>query len=234
MNNTIDEQIELLDGIYWPKIDKICRPYTLKELDMPSLISSRCTNRRSMIQAGGNVGVYALEYSKFFETVYTFEPEKINFHCLTLNTRNTDNIFKFQSCLGYNSQPVSLNIKKNLNRTWKITDPVSGKVIESIQGANVGGFYVQGEGNIPTIDIDSLNLQNVDLIHLDIEGFEGFALLGAIKTILKFRPIIAVELAYNNGDKFNFSTEKVTNLLISLGYELQETIYKDSIFTYKC
>jgi FkbM family methyltransferase len=229
-----DEQIEIIDDFYWPKIDKICRPYTLQELDLPSIISNRCSNRRTMIQAGGNTGLYALEYSKFFENVYTFEPEVINFYCLMLNTRNTNNIFKFQACLGYNSQPVSLNIKKNLHRTWKIKDSITDKVTEKIQGANTGGFYVKGEGNIPVISIDSLNLQNVDLIHLDIEGFEGHALLGAMQTIIKFRPIIVVELGYDNGKKFNFSSEKVTNLLNSLGYNLQEIVHQDYIFTYIC
>ena len=69
------EEIEKIDGFWWPKKDKICRPYTLNEKSMPAEISSMVPNKRTVIQAGGNVGYYALEYSKMFKTVYTFEPD---------------------------------------------------------------------------------------------------------------------------------------------------------------
>ena len=41
--------------------------------------------------------------------------------------------------------------------------------------------------------IDSLNLEDTVLIQLDVEGHEMFALKGALKTISKCRPVVAIE-----------------------------------------
>ncbi|MNT11699.1 hypothetical protein D3C72_1465930 [compost metagenome] len=46
---------------------------------------------------------------------------------------------------------------------------------------------------IKLITLDSLNLPRVDFIKMDVEGMEVAALLGAEKTIQKFRPLLFVE-----------------------------------------
>jgi len=57
---------------------------------------------------------------------------------------------------------------------------------------------------VNTIKIDDLNLKP-DLIKLDIEGYEYKALLGAVKTIKKFKPIIYIENPSIVVDKFFYS-----------------------------
>ena len=47
-----------------------------------------------------------------------------------------------------------------------------------------------GTGAIPVLSIDQLGLNNCDLIHLDIEGGEYDALMGAEHTIKRFGPLI--------------------------------------------
>ena len=84
------------------------------------------------------------------------------FYCLNLNV-TSPNVFKYQSCLGNSRDLVALKIKAK----------------------NRGKNFVNGSGVIPTLLIDDLNLEVCDLIHLDIEGYELFALQGAIKTIKK-------------------------------------------------
>ena len=48
----------------------------------------------------------------------------------------------------------------------------------------------------PMITLDSLNLDNVGLIQLDVEYYELNVLRGAIETIKKFKPVITCELGF--------------------------------------
>jgi len=73
-------------------------------------------------------------------------------------------------------------------------------------------------GDVVMCTIDSLNLEKCDLIHLDIEGYEGKALLGAANTIQKFKPVIIIER--NSGASY----------LESLGYRKVDTTRMDNIF----
>jgi hypothetical protein len=52
---------------------------------------------------------------------------------------------------------------------------------------------IVGEGIVPTIRIDDLGFKACDLLMLDIEGYELFALRGAIETIRKCHPVIVLE-----------------------------------------
>lgn len=65
---------------------------------------------------------------------------------------------------------------------------------------NQNNFFYE-KTTVHTIKIDDLNLKP-DLIKLDIEGYEFNALLGARKTIKKFKPVIYIETPSKNIDKF--------------------------------
>lgn len=67
-----------------------------------------------------------------------------------------------------------------------------------------GSSFITDDGNyiINTITIDLLDLKNISIIHLDLEGSEYDALLGAQKTISKYKPTIIVE--NNSLDVQNF------------------------------
>ena len=62
-------------------------------------------------------------------------------------------------------------------------------------------------GSTTTISIDdfvfSKNLAKVDFIKMDIEGAEPFALKGAIETIKKFRPTLAIAIYHSMDDFVN-------------------------------
>ena len=207
----MENQIEFREGWWWPIYDHSCWKYLTKRKQVPTDISAHTVNKKVVVQAGGNAGMYVKFYQDIFETVYTFEPDPINFYCLVKNTGN--NVIKFQSCIGNTRGTVELS-------------PIS------LKRANTGGFFVNGQGKIPVLKIDDLGLDCCDLIHLDIEGFEGHALLGAEETIKKFHPIIAVELA-EHGEKFGWPDSKIRELLLSYGYQEEEKVRGDFVFKFK-
>jgi FkbM family methyltransferase len=206
----MENLVELRDNWWWPKYDVACFKYLSKRKDLPKLISKLCQNLEVVIQAGGNAGMYPKTYSEIFKTVYTFEPDPINFYCLTKNT--PENVIKFQSCLGEKSNFVNLSYN-----------------LENPKKPNSGGFGISGAGTIPTVTIDSFNFEHCDLIHLDIEGYEKFALLGALSTISRCNPVIALELN-GLGNRYNSSDSDVTELLKSLGYKIHSIVDDDTIF----
>lgn len=157
-------------GLLWPaEDDETRRVSQLAEGDI-AIVCGHCPDRRVVVQAGGNCGLWPRALGKLFQFVYTFEPDPVNFRCLCANAP-AENVFKFNAALGVDRGCVDLG--RNPKR--------------------VGSHYVSGTGPIPTLRIDDLALDVCDLIYLDVEGYEQFALAGAAETITRCRPTIAVE-----------------------------------------
>jgi len=204
------EKTENREGWVWPIDDVSCWRYMMSHPNLPSLISSHVPDKKVCVQAGGNMGYYVKQYAELFENVYTFEPEPINFYCLNQNIQH-ENVFKYQACLGHDRNLVNLKIK-TLNR---------------------GKNYVKGVGKIPTLRIDDLNLTTCDLIHLDIEGFEFFALQGAVNTIKKCKPVVALEFFDKCATRFNYTITDLERLLFSLDYTLLKTYEEERVYVPK-
>ena len=68
-------------------------------------------------------------------------------------------------------------------------------------------------------------------IQLDVEGYQLFALNGAINTIQKFKPVISIELDWV--ERYNFSHRDIINFLTNLGYEKVNSYTSDHIYVYK-
>lgn len=178
-------------------------------LEFPKRISSYCKEKNLVIQAGGNAGLYPKKYSEFFNTVITIEPDYRNFLCLVHNVPE-ENVFKFQACVGNESKFLDLGYR-------------GGKIPK-----NRGKMRVQGSGIIPQITIDSLNMKP-DLIHLDIEGYEGFAIQGAERTLREHNPVVVLE-TNGVGDEYGWPKEKIDSLLLSFGYRVKENWGDDTLY----
>lgn len=165
-------------GLIYPKEDTRARVVHFKTIDDMDSSIAYCEKRNLVIQAGGNCGVWARKMSRLFNTVYTWEPDPINFGALVVNTANLENVVKFQAALGDKAGFVGLGHQPY------------GKIPHTL---NCGATFVSGEGIVPTMRIDDFGFQHCDLIYLDIEGCEFAALKGAKRTIKSHRPVIALE-----------------------------------------
>ena len=137
------------------------------------LLLPHLKGRRICIQAGGCLGIWPLRLSQLFDRVITFEPEPTNYYCLQMNTAHLSNVEAHNAALGQRSGG-SVHMK--------LTDI-----------GNSGAHYAVPGGDIPVVCIDDLDLDDVDLIYLDVEGYESQALRGAINTIKRCTPVIGVE-----------------------------------------
>lgn len=160
----------------WPSRDIVAWRYLTKEdhYNLPLTVANLVKNKGTVIQAGGHCGLYPNRYASLFEKVYTFEPHPENFYCLDRNVTQS-NVVKNNLALGEVESMVSLGEPKIKKKN------------------NTGGYTVEGKGNIKLISLDSYTFEGCDLLHLDLEGFEWFALKGAVNLINKFKPMIVLE-----------------------------------------
>jgi len=211
----VSDIIKNSEGWYWPSKDgggdfegpSSCWYYMKTHHNVPQKISEYVKERKVIVQAGGNCGYYVKQYASLFNFIYTFEPDPHNFYCLNLNVTET-NVLKYQACIGDKHEGVALgNFMKD-----------------------IGASHVSGPGIIPTFLIDDLSLENCSLIHLDIEGYELHALKGAVKTIEKFRPVIALEFFERWAKRYNTTMNDVNNFLQQLGYTFVHDEQGDRIY----
>ena len=194
-----------IDGLWWPSQDMNCRKAAMREVGDLDRIMAYCKKRDTVVQAGGNVGVWPLKLSESFGEVITFEPDLLNYQCLAMNAGRTANIFAFNAALG---------------------DEI-GKASLEKQASNAGAHYIKDGDDFPVMTIDTMPFKSCDLIQLDIEGYELKALKGALNTIIKFRPVIVIE---DKGLDKRYSGGKASDWLYFHGYRLVERINNDAVF----
>lgn len=204
LTNLIEERGEY----WWPKADVDGWNYMNKHSYVPEKLSSHVKNKNIVVQAGGHCGFYIKEYANIFKTVYTFEPDPLNFLCLTVNA-DLPNVIKFQACVGNESKYHSLGTYDR----------------------DSSAAHISGHGILPTMRIDDLKLEGCDLIQLDTEGFEYFGLLGAAETIEKFKPVISVEWWAEWGARYGVTLQMIEDVLSKWNYKCVAEYATDRVYT---
>lgn len=171
----------------------------------------------TFVDVGAHYGSWSIPLSKKFHRVIAFEPFAETFQCLAQNTRELPNIEINNCAIGDKEDKIKI---------------AAGKYNDT---NNPGGFTVVGKGNIPMITIDSLGLDSINLLKIDVEGYELYVLRGAVDTIKKCRPIVVIEenlrsmLEHNipEGTAAKFLEElgatKVCKMHANLFYKFPET-----------
>lgn len=132
------------------------------------------------IDIGAHIGTHTMTMSKCvgeMGKVIAFEPQLKLFAELSENIKLNDltNVFPFRHAIG-NFQ----NKKIEMNPATELSE---------------GSTSIGSGGDLVTmITLDSINLSNVSLIKIDVEGFENEVLDGAKQTIMKNRPVIIIEI----------------------------------------
>jgi hypothetical protein len=65
-----------------------------------------------------------------------------------------------------------------------------------------------------------MNLEKVDLIKIDVQGYEKFILEGGIETIKKHKPIMIVEFEEFQLNKFGYGSKNLFDTIRKLDYEI--------------
>lgn len=195
-----------VDGWYCPPNMNSPAAYLRRSLELDQHIA-RLAKRRVCVQAGGHIGIYPRKLSDFFEHIYTFEPDWLNFQCLTINAARP-NIYAARAALGETHGGVDL----------------------LLHGKNTGGHQIAktGPGPIPMLPIDSLPVDFCDAIFLDLEGYEIPALHGAHRTIERHHPLLVVE-ENKHGLHRGYERGAIERLLAPWKYRVIDRIGEDLV-----
>lgn len=200
-------------GLLWPAYDYKCAKVIFgmaKDLDnVMRHVHKTHANPDTVIQAGGNCGVWPRALSPLFKSVHTFEPDPLNFRALTHNIAGFRNVIATNAAIGNDNEPVKMGLADH-------------------ELDNCGAAFIEPGGTIPKIVVDDLKLQGVDLIYLDIEGFEIPALAGMSDTIARCHPVIALE-DKGLSERYGWAKGDVVELLHRKGYRVAERVNKDVI-----
>lgn len=161
------------------------------------------------VDVGAHVGSHTLSMSKFVGEqgkVISFEPLKKLYtelvHNVTLNDRH--NVTAYRCALGSTFQEIEMN-----------------PALPDNEGATAIG---QGGDPAPMITLDSLNLENVSFIKIDVENYEYEVLKGAEKTIRKYHPYMIIEIMGNSYVPVanrSESVDKTVKLIEDMGYDVK-------------
>ena len=130
---------------------------------------------RVALDGGANVGAYTRIMLGHFETVHAFEPASDTYAALARN------IEQWGVSSRVRAYPIALSDKSESVR-------LAGK-----RGHRSVTRRIVGTGDIDAVRIDDLDLDGLDFLKLDLEGYELRALHGARETLLRHRPFVLFE-----------------------------------------
>lgn len=205
-------------GLLWPEEDTACAAVVFDTVPDMNHALKHVRGWDLAVQAGGNMGVWALSLAESFGRVVTFEPDPRNFQALVHNTASAGNILALPCAIGRNY------VERN-NVNWCTTE------LTAAEKGNVGAYQVAEGFGAPLICIDDLALPTCDLLYLDIEGYELFALQGAWLTIKEFHPVIAFE-DKGLSERYGVKQGEAEKWLESYGYSVVARPHRDVVMVH--
>jgi FkbM family methyltransferase len=146
---------------------------------------------KNVIDGGSNIGVMSLVLSDVVGKkglVYAFELQPVIYRIAISNHNQNKaaNIIQYNKALSNKSgEQVGFT---HIDYSAEILSSVGIKTEPSLSGQEHCGM-------VETIAIDDLNIENVGLIKLDLEGYEPKALDGMWGTIDKWKPNMIIEIS---------------------------------------
>jgi FkbM family methyltransferase len=152
-----------------------------------------------VIDAGANIGMFSVKAAHDFPgiKVYAFEPSARTFAALTKNTADYSSI----TCIN-----MGLGDAENKKIITQLEfGPGGARMEDSSIGALASPWekMISETASITTIDtyVKEHDLQKVDFLKIDTEGYEAKILTGAAETIRTHRPVIAMSAYHTPSDK---------------------------------
>lgn len=160
--------------------------------------------RRHAVDVGAHVGLWSRVLCHYFDGVTAFEPVPDLSLCLAANLEGIDNVDVVDVALSSESTP-----------TLHMTRP----------GENSGNWAVSRDGVrsdlvVKAETLDSYDLVDVDLVKIDVEGWERDVLFGGERTIREYKPIVVVEQKPGNAERYGVERLAAVELLKSWGASL--------------
>jgi FkbM family methyltransferase len=135
------------------------------------------------------------------------------------------------------------NVELNSFRNIKLFKKALGSKTDSLHlyklernnpGANRIFYEHVAESKHEVVEVCALDgfiseFPRVDLLKIDVEGFEMYVLNGALASIQKWKPILYIELAEINQRQHGFSSIQLMEYIENLNYDVKDARTMQSI-----
>jgi len=204
-------KIEKVNDFWVPSNDvhieqwKDGQPFTQNKclLKFIKYCKSQSKKMNTVIDVGAWCGTWSKAIEPFAKKVIAFEPDTVHFECLQRNC--TINCNPRMEAVGSEIKEISLTED----------DFTQAKRVDK-------------QGDIRMITLDHLNLSDVDMVKIDVEGYEMEVLKGAKKTLENVQYLM-IELN-NNTKKYGSSNREVEKHIESLGFKVLIEHWPDKVF----
>ena len=162
--------------------------------------------RPVFIDIGANVGQHSLFMSRYCERIHAFEPYEPVRRKLEINIRRNGirNIVVHNVGLGHEDCALDFFAPKSRNTgTGTFVSSYATDSHECMGKMRVVG----GDGCVSGCGLDKL-----DLIKIDVEGFERNVLMGLRNTLRKYRPVVFMEFSTETKRSFQGEREMMSML----------------------
>jgi len=206
-----------------------------------------CPQARTVIDVGMNIAMNTIEYATWAKDVHGFEPtpQTYDLAIKNIDIARTQNPAEFsKGWYKSGSSWAPLAITSSITTHTEALGPEETNTEIVIRPNNAGHNHINNEDRprwtgkkwIPRTDkhhkvdyekvpvkvktLDSYNFQDVDIIKIDVEGFEYDVLLGATDTIDRCKPVVQVEMVYGQPHRFGHSVHDIINYFKERGYKM--------------
>ena len=164
---------------------------------------------RRIIDCGGQKGNWTINWYDKCEHVEVFEPNPAMLPILKEHTKDIKNMSLYEVALGDKPGTVAMDYETH-DGTYHV---------------------VRDNGPIEIRTLDSYNFTDVDIIKIDVEGFEVPLLDGAKETIMNNKPWIQIE-ANNTGKRYGRPKTAILKKLHSFGMKRVAKEWPDQIWRF--
>jgi len=160
---------------------------------------------------GANFGYYTFKMASLVKPggwVYAFEPTDWAYKKILRNSNlnpSLDNIRFLKLGLSDNDEKCK---QLNFQSSYR-TDGKEFSVTEEMTLVKLDTFAEENK------------LSNLDFIKIDVDGYEGKVVRGAVQTLLKFHPIIFFEISPSLMMKNNDQPSELVHQLVLMGYKFK-------------
>ena len=169
--------------------------------------------KRLFVDIGANIGRWCKEFSKEYDKVRAFEPASYNYECLHENTKEDENIVLYNYGIGETHTKAKLSV-----------------AVENHLGSTMAKPSPNGNIELQPLDDQGAEFECMDLLKIDVEGFETEVLKGGKRIIQHAKPLIAIERHAFNYNLLGKNKKESHLYLQSIGYELMFKLTRDCIY----
>ena len=159
-----------------------------------------------IVDIGAWCGTWAIAMQQYAKKIHCFEPNKTHYECLQRNIAPYGHIRIYNQAIGNEDGYISLSQESATQNTRVLLE--------------------KGETKISKMD--SLEIDDIDMLKIDVEGLEMEVLKGASYQLEKIKYIM-IELN-NNSKRYGSSNLEIEKHLKDLGYKILIKTWPDIVY----